>query len=281
MEVVDRSWNQSRPPELMAIRLAAKLNTLKGDLKVWHAQAFGKLEGRINAQVKVLRLLDFRAEGGPLSPADSEARFKGFHDLWALLIVRESQLFQQLRSRWLREGDANSAYFHASIKARRRGNSILALKVRGRWVERVREVRAEIVDYFRNHFSEAFVDCPTIDGVAFPCISEVVGGGMVVPFSEEEIRSVVVEFDGVRSPSPDGFNFSFYKRFWDLLKGEVGIMFNQFFHSATLPQSFSSYFITLIPKVPFPILGSFKRGNGIFGPFRSLGPSISWWLRLW
>ena len=158
----------------MAVRLAAKLKTLKGDLKDWHSQAFGKLEGRIDAQVEVLRLLNLRAEGGPLSPVDLEVRFKGFHDLWALLRVRESQLFQQSRSRWLREGDVNSAYFHASIKLRRQRNFILALRVGGRWVERVPEVRAKIVDYFRNHFSEAFVDRPTLDGVAFPSISEVV-----------------------------------------------------------------------------------------------------------
>ena len=76
---------------------------------------------------------------------------------------------------------------------------------------------------------------------------------MAVPFSEEEIKRVVVESDGAKSPGPDGFNFSFYKRFWDLLKGEVGIMFNQFFHYVTLLRSFSLYFITLTPKVPSPI----------------------------
>jgi len=39
----------------------------------------------------------------------------------------------------------------------------------------------------------------------------------------------------------------------------VGIMFNQFFHSVTLPKCFVSYFITLIPKVTSPIrLGDFR-----------------------
>jgi len=32
----------------MVVRLSAKLKALKGDLKDWHALAFGKLEGRIN-----------------------------------------------------------------------------------------------------------------------------------------------------------------------------------------------------------------------------------------
>ena len=220
--------------------------------------------------MEALKLLDLWAEAAGLSPADMEARFKGFHDLWALLRARESQLFQQSRSRWLREGDANSAYFHSSIKLRRRRNSILALRMGTRWVESVSDIRAEIVDYFRNHFSEAFVDRPTLDGVAFPTLSEVEGGGMVVPFSEEKNRKVVLESDKDKCSGPDGFNFSFYKRFWDLLKGEVGTMFNQFFHSASLPWSFSSYFITLIPKVLSPTRISDFRPISLLEPLYKL-----------
>jgi hypothetical protein len=87
-EVVTRSWNRSRPPEWMAVRLSVKLKSLKDDLKVWHSQAFGRLEGRIEAQVEALKLLDLRAEFDGLSLADLEARFKGFHDLWALMRAR-------------------------------------------------------------------------------------------------------------------------------------------------------------------------------------------------
>jgi hypothetical protein len=217
------------------------------------------LDGRIEAQVEALKLLDLKAEVDPLSPEDSEARFKGFHDLWVLLRVRESQIFQRSRTRWLREGDANSVYFHSSIKLRRRRNSILALKVGNRWVESVQEVRAEIVSYFRGHFSESMDDRPTFDGVLLLSTSQAEAGGLIVPFSEEEVRRVVLESDGSKSPGPDGFNFVFYKRFWDLLKGEVGTMFNQFFQSASLPRSFASHFITLIPKVPSPSrLGDFR-----------------------
>lgn len=113
--------------------------------------------------------------------------------------------------------------------------------------------------FFKSYFAKSWVDRPTLDGVHFLSLSKAEAGGMIVPFSEEDIRRVVLESDGTKSPGPDGFNFSFYKRFWDLLKGEVGIMFNQFFHFVTLPRSFSSYFIILIPKVSSPIrLGDFR-----------------------
>ena len=89
-------------------------------------------------------------------------------------------------------------------------------------------------------------------------ISDVEVAVLTAPFGDEEIRGVVAS-DGTKCPGSDGFNFVFYKRFWNLLQGDVRIMFNQFYHSATLPRCFSSYFITLILKVPSPSsLGDFR-----------------------
>jgi len=42
---------------------------------------------------------------------------------------------------------------------------------------------------------------------------------MFVPFSLEQIAEVVTGSDGNKSPRPDGFNFSFFKRFGGFLKG--------------------------------------------------------------
>jgi hypothetical protein len=69
----------------------------------------------------------------------------------------------------------------------------------------------------------------------------------------EEIEEVVKECDGNKSPGPDGFNFNFVKSFWSLMKDEVRILFDQFHANANLPKSFSSYFVTLIPKVNSPL----------------------------
>jgi len=142
---------------------------------------------------------------------------------------------------------------------RRRRNSILALRAGNRMVESVQEIRAEVVDFFKNHFSKPEVDHPTLDGVPLTSLSEVEATSLTAPFGDDEIREVVLASDGSKSPGPNGFNFAFYKKFWDLLKGEVSIMFDQFCHSATLPRCFSSYFITLIPKLPYPSrLGDFR-----------------------
>lgn len=60
--------------------------------------------------------------------------------------------WQQSRLSWLKDGDANSKYFHAVLAARRRGNSINFLHVDGLIVEGVIPVREAVFNYFSNHF---------------------------------------------------------------------------------------------------------------------------------
>ncbi|MCI28890.1 cysteine-rich receptor-like protein kinase, partial [Trifolium medium] len=100
---------------------------------------------------------------------------------------------------------------------------------------------------------------PNLDGMTFNCLAEEDVAILSASFSATEIEVAVAPSNGNKSPGPDGFNFSFFKRLWDLIKGEVGVMFDQFFSSANLPRSFSSYFITLIPKVDSPLkIGDFR-----------------------
>jgi len=53
----------------MAVRLSAKLKTIKVDLKGWHSQVFGRLDDRIDTLVDALKLLDLKAESVALSTA--------------------------------------------------------------------------------------------------------------------------------------------------------------------------------------------------------------------
>ncbi|MCH79506.1 LINE-1 reverse transcriptase like [Trifolium medium] len=128
-----------------------------------------------------------------------------------------------------------------------------------RWLDSSTEIIEEVVNYFNLHFSSHPWVRPKLDGILFPMLSEGENRLLSEPFSLDEIEEVVKRSDGNKSPGPDGFNFSFIKAFWHLLKGEVRIMFDQFHGNACLPKGLLSYFITLIPKVPCPLhLGDFR-----------------------
>ncbi|GAU26515.1 hypothetical protein TSUD_361480 [Trifolium subterraneum] len=153
----------------------------------------------------------------------------------------------------------NSKYFHGCVKNRERRNSISCLYVGDRWVDSSTEIVEEVLNYFSNHFSSISWRRPKLEGIAFPGVSDGENLLLTEPFSLEEIEEVVKKSDGNKSPDLDGFNFAFIKSCWNLMKGEVRIMFDQFHGNASLPKCLMSYFITLIPKVPCPSrLGDFR-----------------------
>ncbi|MCI27851.1 transposon TX1 putative protein, partial [Trifolium medium] len=154
--------------------------------------------------------------------------------------------------RWLQEGDENSRYFHACINSRSKKNFIRALRVGEDWCETPSSIRNAIVEYFKQHFASAHWPRPNLNGIAFPSLMDDDNSWLVLPFGMDEIETVVNECDGNKSPGPDGFNFAFVKALWSVIKGEIRIMFDQFHGIGTLPRSFSSYFVALIPKINSP-----------------------------
>jgi hypothetical protein len=51
-----------------------------------------------------------------------------------------------------------------------------------------------------------------------------------------EIEEAVKSSDGSKCSGPDRFNFAFIKEFWDIIKDDVRILFDQFFGNDCLPK---------------------------------------------
>nr|GEX13658.1 RNA-directed DNA polymerase, eukaryota [Tanacetum cinerariifolium] len=72
-----------------------------------------------------------------------------------------------------------------------------------------------------------------------------------------------------KASGPDGFTFGFYRRYWDLIHGEVTNAVRYFFTHCDIPHGCNSSFITLIPKNqnaklvkdfrPISLIGSFYK----------------------
>ncbi|GKB83567.1 putative RNA-directed DNA polymerase [Tanacetum coccineum] len=72
--------------------------------------------------------------------------------------------------------------------------------------------------------------------------------------SVDEIREAVWDCGSEKALGPDGFSFLFLKKFWELLKHDIGRFVTDFFATSRMPIGVNSAFITLIPKVPNPVL---------------------------
>ncbi|GAU51438.1 hypothetical protein TSUD_413380, partial [Trifolium subterraneum] len=251
-KVVSEAWGSYNVTGWKGYVVKEKMKLLKGVLKTWNKEVYGNIDSKIEELTNDIDVLELKSETVGLEEEELIKRKKMFHELWGLLKCKDTLEFQKSRSRWLMEGDANTGYFHACVKGRRRSNSIVALKKGRSWISNPNEIRMEIVSYFMKHFEEVYRVRPRLDGVVFPAIGDEDRSRLEIDFLEEEIVDIISMADGNKSPGPDGFNFSFFKNFWGLIKREVLDLFAEFHERSKLPYSFSSYFIVLIPKILGP-----------------------------
>ena len=69
------------------------------------------------------------------------------------------------------------------------------------------------------------------------------------PFEEAEIFDVIQNFNGEKSPGPNGFPMAFFHACWGILKPDLMAVFRHFFaNKGKFEKSLNATFITLIPK---------------------------------
>ncbi|GAU33007.1 hypothetical protein TSUD_358740 [Trifolium subterraneum] len=208
----------------MGFILKERLKGLKLAIKRWSLEEYGKSEERKKMLVDSIKALDTKSEIVGISAEEVETRKCLFNDL----------------------------YFHARVKSRRKSNSILALQTANGVTEGSTNVRQAAMSFFQQRYSNDEWARPNLDGVVFPMLSKENNSFLTAPFTLEEIERVVKDCDGSKCPGPDGFNFAFIKEFWELMKFEVRILFDQFHGNNCVPKCLMSYFLTLIPKVKSP-----------------------------
>jgi hypothetical protein len=141
---------------------------------------------------------------------DEEMRLRAWlkRKVIAFSVVERARMKQSACIAYLKEGDANTKFFHLRVNARRRKNHIHRLKLNNGWVtEHV--AKEEII---HNHFKSTIGrgeprindfnwDTLHFDDPDLHSLGE--------PFTEEEVRNAINQMPGDKAPGPDGFTGSF------------------------------------------------------------------------
>jgi hypothetical protein len=72
---------------------------------------------------------------------------------------------------------------------------------------------------------------------------------MTRPFTEEEVKETVFGMNEDSALGPDGFGVAFYKKCWNIIKGELLEMVNDFYMGNLDISRLNYGMITLIPKI--------------------------------
>jgi len=199
-----------------------------------------------------IEVLDLKGETVILCEEEIEELHDYTKELFSLSHINSSIRWQQSRIQWLREGDANTKFFHGIMSNRRRRNLIPFFLVNGVLVEGVENVRNAVFTHFSSHFQPQHANRPSMESLHFRSLSYREGALLIRHFSVEEVKAAVWDCDNFKCPGHDGVNFGFIKTFRDMLKDDVMRFLMEFHKNGRLAKGINSTFIALIPKVDNP-----------------------------
>jgi len=114
---------------------------IKVALREWHQTHYQNIPARISSVKGCISVLDEKGELSILGEEEVEELHSLSAEIHSLSRIQSSICWQQSRLKWLREGDANTKFFHGTMSSRRRGNNISVIEVAGTQVEGVDNVR--------------------------------------------------------------------------------------------------------------------------------------------
>ncbi|XP_028089237.1 uncharacterized protein LOC114289668 [Camellia sinensis] len=136
----------------------------------------------------------------------------------------------------------------AIATSRNNRNALCSINVNGVVLEDPGDIRAAVLDHFRNHFAESWSRRPSLSGT-FNSIGGVeVREVLEAEFSEVEISRALKQCEGNKAPGSDGFNLMLFKNCWQIVKGDVIHFMKDFHKNSKLVHGINSSFVALIPK---------------------------------
>ncbi|XP_077224226.1 uncharacterized protein LOC143857676 [Tasmannia lanceolata] len=220
------SCNVEGPTDVV---IGKKLRFVKHNLKVWSKQQNHLNQGRkvwLENRLKELIALE---ECGLSSEVDWAEMGKAKQEHKELLLREEISWRQRSRVRWLKEGDKNSAFFHAMASVRRRTNRIESLSVNGLRRNTKEDVSSAIVDFYTKLYASEGSLRPIPEGVEFNSLNLEASSSLEQPFSEEEIEKGLFSIPKDKAPGPDGFCLAFFQSCWSVVKRDIFRFFKEFF----------------------------------------------------
>ncbi|KHN06941.1 Transposon TX1 putative 149 kDa protein, partial [Glycine soja] len=166
--------------------------------------------------------------------------------------MEEQMLQQRAKIRWLRLGDGNNAYFHASLKAKYNQTSIKKLYMNdGNFVTTQKEIEDEIMRFYGDLMGR---EEPNLDSVDINIMRK----GCQLNFdqrkyligriTDEEIDKALKSIGDLKAPGIDGYGAKFFKDAWSIIKSDFTDAIREFFEKGKMYEPINTSLVILIPK---------------------------------
>lgn len=138
---------------------------------------------------------------------------KGYVEYIKWMGLQESLIKKKIRSKWFKDGDCNTTYFHNILRDRRRRLHLHRIKNnRDRWVQRDENIAMAATRHFKNFFN---LQQPTANNFITDCIPQIFtreDNDILKKIPDiEEVHDALFSMRKYSSAGPDGFNGCFYQ----------------------------------------------------------------------
>ncbi|KAB1998914.1 hypothetical protein ES319_D12G123600v1, partial [Gossypium barbadense] len=206
--VIERAWNNE------GTDYGDKMDRVRSALGPWQCKKFGKMKNEMRKLEKQIEVVIDSA-----SKADSGKTLKETRRRLDFLYTKEESYWaQRSRSRWLREGDRNTRFFHAKATGRLKKNNIERLKdAEGNWVTNSKEICKVAKDYFVSLFRSNSQNANIQEmGHIKECVTRETNERLNMIYTEEEITQAIKQMDPNKAPGIDGLSGNFFKHHWEI-----------------------------------------------------------------
>ncbi|CAK8579658.1 unnamed protein product [Lathyrus sativus] len=166
--------------------------------------------------------------------------------------IDEAILKQRSKIDWLKLGDGNNSYFHASIRAKNKATSIETLQLENGSIatEQV-DIQAEVLRFYGDLMGKQAESTQAIDIVAMRegyQIDTDQADMLTGPVTEKEIVAALHSIGDLKSPGIDGYGAKFFKESWQIVGRDVIAAVREFFEHDQIFLAVNCTLIRLIPK---------------------------------
>ncbi|KAJ6979484.1 hypothetical protein NC653_027590 [Populus alba x Populus x berolinensis] len=164
----------------------------------------------------------------------------------------ERQYFsQKLKSKFLKECDSGTSFFHSLMNQRHCQNFIPAIqRMDGSLTSSSAEVGAAFVDFYGHLLATPKVTAPIeLDVIQQGTYIDVASHAcLLAPVSDLDIKNALFDIDDGKAPGPDGYSSCFFKKSWAVIHEDFYIAVRDFFQTGAMLKQINHSIIALIPK---------------------------------
>ncbi|XP_071676910.1 uncharacterized protein [Lolium perenne] len=248
LEVVQQSWSAPSSHSQLVHVINHKLKSTVFGLRSWSKGFFSDCKLQLLMALDVILQLDVAQESRTLFREERWLRANLKRRVKSLTALERSRKRQASRISYLREGEANTKFFHRRVNARKRKNHILGLKHNLGWAVTHEDKDNLIFDQFSQALGRPPPRQLDFNWEALNPTAHLLED-LGLPFSEAEIKEDVDDMHADKAPGPDDFSIAIFRSCWDIMKDDLMKTINAFSElSASNFHILNTANIVLLPK---------------------------------